>query len=64
MVQRGRPESRENRLSLPAIPVGVTSLKSGAISATFHIPFENAARAFEIHSMQGKSVTLVIEVDE
>ncbi len=68
MVQRERPGSREDRLkdhiSLPAIPQGVTSLKSGAVSAVFHIPFEHAERAFSIHELQGKSVTLRIEVDE
>jgi hypothetical protein len=42
----------------------VTSLKSGAISAVFHIPFEHAERAFSIHELQGKSVTLLIEVEE
>lgn len=61
--QRGQPLPREDRLSLPAIPQGVTSLKSGAISAVFHIPFEHAEQAFSIHELQGKPVTLCIEVE-
>ena len=63
MEQRRQPDAREERLRLPAIPQGVTSLKSGAISAVFHIPFEHAERAFSIHELQGKAVTIEIVVD-
>lgn len=61
MEQRERPEAREDRLSLPAIPQGVTSLKSGALSVVFHVPYESSEDAFKIHELQGKPVTLLIE---
>jgi hypothetical protein len=38
----------------------VTSLKSGALSVVFHVPYESAETAFRVHELQGKSVQLVI----
>jgi len=34
------------------------------LSVTFHIPFESAETAFEIHKMQSKAVRLDIYLEE
>lgn len=61
MVERVEPEARGERgLSLPAIPQGAASIKSGAVSLVFHVPFEHAEDAFKIHELQGKPVTIEI----
>jgi hypothetical protein len=49
---------------VPAIPQGVTSLRSGELSVTFHIPFESAETAFEIHKMQKKLCRIDIYLEE
>ena len=63
MVQRQRPGASEDRLSLPAIPQGVTSLKSGALSVVFHVPYESTERAFRLHELKDKPVVLTIEAE-
>ena len=49
---------------LPAIPQGVTSLRSGALSVVLHVPYEHAEKAFRIHEMQGKSVRVEIYLED
>jgi hypothetical protein len=43
--------------------VSVSSLKSGALSLVFHVPYESAERAFQVHELQGTMVTLIIDED-
>jgi hypothetical protein len=43
--------------------VSVSSLKSGALSVVFHVPYESAEQAFSLHELQGTMVTLRIDED-
>ena len=65
MEQRSGTEARSGAADvvLPAIPQGVTSLKSGALSVVLHVPYESAGTAFRIHEMQGKSVRVEIYLE-
>jgi len=51
-------------LSLPATPKGAQSLKDGAVSIVFHIPYESAEQAFAIHQFQNKPVRVDIFLEE
>lgn len=46
------------------MPTAVTSLRTGAVSVTFHIPYEQAEIAWRLHHLHGKSVTLDITPEE
>jgi hypothetical protein len=65
-VERPEPAPRQPGadLVLQAIPQGAQSLKTGAVSMVFHVPYDYWDKAFEVHKMQGKSVRLEIYVEE
>jgi hypothetical protein len=66
-VERLIPQTRElgGRVTVPAIPVGMTTTKTGALSVTFHVPFENADEAFlALRKSQSKSVMLSVTPEE
>lgn len=54
MVNRGAVV--EPDVTLTAVPAGVTSLKNGDVSITFHVPNPIADRAFGLHDLRDKMV--------
>ncbi|MDA4132784.1 MAG: hypothetical protein OK454_06635 [Thaumarchaeota archaeon] len=43
---------------MTAIPAGITSLKNGDVSITFHVPNSISERAFRLHDLRDKMVTI------
>ena len=58
------PSARQGGITLPATFQGVASTKTGAVSAVFHIPFEDADEAFKLHQWHHKPVVLTVSEDE